>query len=250
MPHDPYGQGDHWRDRNDRYRSEERWRRERAEFWGDEDRSFRDRDRYGARQPEYMSRREAEDFSRRIGEGEWGWGAKGHDREHRYDHHHHERHDRHGRRDRGLVEEVKDAFQSMFGPRDRYGRDRMDRHEGHRGRGPRGYARSDARIEEDVCERLTEDPYIDASDIEVRVRDREVTLAGTVGTREDKRRAERLVEEIGGVEQVQNNLRIDEHRHVGRAYGSARGTTHMVSGAGADQEAAAFLSGARDRTYR
>jgi hypothetical protein len=255
MPQDPHGQGDYWRDRNDRdrYRAQERWRQERAEVWGDEDRAFAGRSSadYGRerlRQPEYMSRREAEDFSRRVGAGEWGWQARGHERE-RHERHDHDRHDR---RAGGLVEEVKDAFQSMFGPRqDRYGRDSRDgRHEGHRGRGPRGYYRSDARIEEDVCDRLTEDAYLDASDIEVRVHDREVTLAGHVASRDDKRRAERLAEDVPGVEQVQNNLRVDDTRRDQRAYGSARGTAPMMSGAGADQEAAAFLSGARDRDYR
>ena len=35
------------------------------------------------------------------------------------------------------------------------------------GRGPRGYRRSDDRIGEDVCDRLTDDPALDASGIEV-----------------------------------------------------------------------------------
>lgn len=77
----------------------------------------------------------------------------------------------------------------------------------HRGRGPKGYKRSDERIHEDVCERLTEDPFIDASNIEVTVRDGEVTLDGTVSSRGLKRRAEDLAEMASGVANVQNNLR-------------------------------------------
>jgi hypothetical protein len=78
----------------------------------------------------------------------------------------------------------------------------------HRGKGPKGYARSDARIQEDVSDRLTEDHDLDASSIEVLVKDGEVTLAGSVESRECKRRAEDLADDISGVKHVQNNLRI------------------------------------------
>jgi hypothetical protein len=78
----------------------------------------------------------------------------------------------------------------------------------HRGRGPKGYRRSDQRIHEDVCERLTEDRFIDASNIEVVVKDGEVILSGTVSSRGLKRRAEDLAETASGVAHVQNNLRI------------------------------------------
>lgn len=79
----------------------------------------------------------------------------------------------------------------------------------HRGRGPKGYKRSDERIHEDVCERLTEDRFIDASNIEVEVKGGEVTLSGTVASRGLKRRAEDLVEMASGVSHVQNNLRVE-----------------------------------------
>src|SRR5437588_92462 len=51
----------------------------------------------------------------------------------------------------------------------------------YRGRGPRGYARSPARIYEDLCDRLTESPFIDATDIEVTVAGTEVTRSGEPG---------------------------------------------------------------------
>jgi osmotically-inducible protein OsmY len=79
----------------------------------------------------------------------------------------------------------------------------------HRGRGPQGYSRSDERISEDAHERLTEDHYLDASRVTVAVSGGEVTLGGVVDSREAKRHAERIVEEISGVRHVQNNLRID-----------------------------------------
>jgi osmotically-inducible protein OsmY len=77
-----------------------------------------------------------------------------------------------------------------------------------RGRGPRNYQRSDERIREDVCECLTQDDQIDASSIEVLVKDGEVTLTGTICERGDKRRAEDLAEGVSGVKDVRNNLRM------------------------------------------
>jgi hypothetical protein len=78
----------------------------------------------------------------------------------------------------------------------------------HRGRGPKGYQRSDARIADDLNDRLTDDAYLDASEIDVKVEDGEATLSGFVARREDKRRAEDLAETILGVSHVQNNLRV------------------------------------------
>lgn len=78
----------------------------------------------------------------------------------------------------------------------------------HRGRGPRNYVRSDERIREDVNDRLTDDAWLDASEIEVHVAKCEVTLSGTVARREDRRRAEDLAEHVSGVRHVQNNIRV------------------------------------------
>ena len=95
---------------------------------------------------------------------------------------------------------------------------------GHRGRGPKGYQRTDARITEDVSDRLTEDPWLDASEIEVEVKAGEVTLSGHVDNREAKHRAERLIEDLSGVRHVQNNLRVDPNAAftgAGRGFGSS-----------------------------
>lgn len=81
---------------------------------------------------------------------------------------------------------------------------------GHRGRGPKGYKRSDERIKDDVCEKLTDHHEIDASNIEVDVSSGEVTLNGTVGDRYQRRAAEDCVEQVSGVSHVQNNLRVKE----------------------------------------
>jgi hypothetical protein len=76
------------------------------------------------------------------------------------------------------------------------------------GRGPKGYRRSDERILEDVCERLTNHPAIDASDIEVKVTEGDVTLTGRVESRTVKHLAENMVETVSGVKEVHNQLRV------------------------------------------
>jgi osmotically-inducible protein OsmY len=95
------------------------------------------------------------------------------------------------------------------------------------GRGPKGYQRSDTRIYEDVCDRLADAPDIDASDIEVNVDKGEVRLSGTVPDREDKRRTEDIIENISGVREVHNNLRVSRWQQgtTGAAAGTTSGAT-------------------------
>lgn len=107
--------------------------------------------------------------------------------------------------ERGFMDKAGDEVASWFGDEEAEQRRRQDQH---RGRGPRGYARSDDRIREDVNDRLTDDGMLDASDIDVQVSDREVTLTGEVSSRADKRRAEDIAEDVSGVSHVQNNLRV------------------------------------------
>lgn len=77
------------------------------------------------------------------------------------------------------------------------------------GRGPKDYRRSDERIREEVSDRLTDDPRVDASEISVQVQDGLVTLTGTVTDRDQKRRAEDVAEAVGGVKDVNNSLRVE-----------------------------------------
>ena len=77
-----------------------------------------------------------------------------------------------------------------------------------RGKGPRSYQRGDERILEDINDRLCENPYLDASDIEVQVSDGEVTLTGSVRDRRSKWLAEDIGEEVSGVKNVENRLRV------------------------------------------
>lgn len=76
------------------------------------------------------------------------------------------------------------------------------------GRGPKNYTRSDDRIREDVSDRLEQHGEIDATEIEVRVENGEVTLEGTVEDRNMKRLAEDAVEDCPGVKQVHNRIRV------------------------------------------
>jgi hypothetical protein len=76
------------------------------------------------------------------------------------------------------------------------------------GRGPRGYTRSDDRIREDVCDRLSEHGGIDAADVEVKVDEGEVTLEGTVRSRRMKHDIENVASTVLGVKDVSNKLRI------------------------------------------
>ena len=76
------------------------------------------------------------------------------------------------------------------------------------GKGPKNWTRLDERIREDVCERLADHPHIDASDIEVVVKDGEVTLVGLVDHRRTKRLAEDVTEEVRGVKDIHNQIKV------------------------------------------
>lgn len=142
--------------------------------------------------------------------------------------------ERYGREEnRGWFERAADEVSSWFGDDDaqrRRERDAMSM--GHRGRGPKGYVRSDDRIREDVCDRLSDDSLVDASDIEVSVMGSEVTLSGTVQTREERRRAEDCAERVLGVSHVQNNLRMSQAGSVSGTSSSRLGGNAMPNGTG------------------
>ena len=112
--------------------------------------------------------------------------------------------------DRGWWDKTSDEVSSWFGDEDAERRRDMDRRTSgqHRGKGPKGYSRSDDRIKEDINDRLSDDVFIDASEIDVTVSKGEVTLTGSVSTRTEKRRAEDIAEEVSGVKNVENRLRL------------------------------------------
>jgi len=81
-----------------------------------------------------------------------------------------------------------------------------ERHE--RPTGPRGYKRSDDRIRDDVCERLSYAHRLDVSDVSVEVKDGVVTLSGNVNDRSQKYDIEELVDATYGVSEVNNDIRV------------------------------------------
>lgn len=141
-----------------------------------------------------------------------GYGRAGYGRD-RYGERYGYGNDRRG--DRGWWDRASDEVSSWFG--DEYAsrrreedrrRDEQERY--HRGRGPRGYTRSDERIRDDVSDRLADNPILDASEIDVSVSSGEITLGGSVDSRYSKRLAEDLADDVLGVKNVQNNLRVRE----------------------------------------
>jgi hypothetical protein len=96
------------------------------------------------------------------------------------------------------------------------------------GRGPKGYTRSSERILEDVAERLTDDPEVDASEIEVAVDGDVVVLRGKVYDRGQKRAAEDVVENVSGVRDVRNELEVEK--------GMLQELTDAVTGRSDDEE--------------
>jgi hypothetical protein len=85
-------------------------------------------------------------------------------------------------------------------------------HPKHKGKGPKGYKRSDERIHDEICERLTHHPLIDASTMDVYVKDGEVTLSGEVIDRNMKHFAEDVIDQVSGVREIHNELRVFRDR--------------------------------------
>jgi hypothetical protein len=104
----------------------------------------------------------------------------------------------------------------------------------HTGRGPRNYKRSDQRIEEDINEQLTRHPMIDASEIDIAVQNCEVTLRGTVDNRDAKRIAEDIAENIFGVKDVNNQIKVKQRnqQEEGRQHHETEGTGKQQQQAG------------------
>lgn len=75
-------------------------------------------------------------------------------------------------------------------------------------RSPKNYKRSDERIREDICDRLSVSPDVDPSEVEVAVSAGEVTLSGTVANRQMKFVAEDIADDVPGVHEIHNQLRV------------------------------------------
>lgn len=167
--------------------------RDRGNWRSDEER------RYRALGPSFPDTDEA--YNRAYAAG------YGVDRDHRGDRYYETRRDyqRDYDNERGFFEKASDEVASWFGDADAERRREADQHRGH---GPKGYTRSADRIREDVCDRLADDVLVDAREIDITVNNGEVTLSGTVPSRNQRRRAEAIAESVSGVVHVQNNTRV------------------------------------------
>ncbi len=171
--------------------------REDDERWTRDDRWMRDRDFGGGGFGGYGNYGER-------GWGERGWGYGSYRRPPDY-------YERWGGRsmaeremgDRGAYE--RRPWEERREWEERYARPRW--HERPMGRAPRGYQRSDERIKEDLCDRLMHS-WIDAEDVMIDVRGGEVTLSGTVEDRASKRAIEDFADDVLGVKDVHNQIRV------------------------------------------
>jgi hypothetical protein len=91
------------------------------------------------------------------------------------------------------------------------------------GKGPKAYTRSDDRVREDIYDRLMHG-WVNAEDVEVQVKAGEVTLTGFVDERRDKRTIEDIVEEVLGVKDVHNQLKVSRPEQLGATSTGTPGT--------------------------
>lgn len=221
---------------NQGFRQERDWRERRpyrSQFERDDEDQFRPAERYTERNYErqygteydpgygmssesrYGNRFEPRNYGR-GGEREYSrygvaYGRGDYGRERNYTANYRERRPS---EERGWWERMSDEVASWFGDEAAERRRRMDEMSAgsHRGKGPRGYRRSDERIKEDINDRLTDYSHLDASDIDVSVNEGVVMLDGMVDSRWAKRSAEDIVETVSGVKDVQNNLRVGREK--------------------------------------
>ncbi|WP_368643243.1 BON domain-containing protein [Castellaniella ginsengisoli] len=110
-----------------------------------------------------------------------------------------------------------------------YGRGGMRGHSGRRSRmDPKGYTRSDERVREHVCEHLS-GSGLDVRDVEVQVKDGQVTLQGQVPDRRTKHAVEDCADDCAGVKDVENRLKVrtgdvgETHHGSGTSAGAGAG---------------------------
>lgn len=171
-----------------------------------------DRDRLNlersGRDSDYYSERDEE---RRFGKQDRGWGQED------------QRVFGYGNTNRMNDWRSRDYGSTRYETADRYGENignqgltgdsarfyRSEQRGSHFGKGPKGWKLSDDRIKEEASEALYRDPQVDASEIDLSVKDGRVYLRGSVDSREAKRHAEECVENLSGVDDVQNELRVN-----------------------------------------
>lgn len=112
------------------------------------------------------------------------------------------------------------------------------RGENYMGRGPKDYRRSDDRIREEICDIFTDDANLDPSDVVIKVESAEVTLMGSVSSRDQKRRAEEMAERVSGVRDVINQLRVSRgETTTGAAQTQQQTSSRSTRGSSSQQQA-------------
>lgn len=131
------------------------------------------------------------------------------------------------------------AFGSQYG----YGRSGQG---AHRGKGPKNFLRSDDRIKELICERLTDDPDVDASEVTLNVQGGKITLEGTVDSRQTKMKVEDIADQFS-THEVQNNLRVQKQ---GQSSWESGGKSSSSSTSGAGKSALSGDDGEQSKQKR
>jgi osmotically-inducible protein OsmY len=125
-------------------------------------------------------------------------------------------------------------------------------------RGPKNYARSDERIRELICERVIQNLLIDVSDVSIEVQSGRVVLDGTVPNRQMKHAIEDVVDRCWGVQNIENNIRVQPGQESGSSAGgfgqesrkiaqSGGGFANASSGASGSSKFAGSESKGKDR---
>lgn len=222
-----------WRDREDerrrRWSADERHRDDFGQADYSQDYAYDPRHRTGYRAEEDIRPR-TDDYGQADYTTDWAYDPERGRPYRRHagerDWHGDDRREVHGQGSRSWMDRAGD----FFGGRSRDDGDRRyeerrpderrhldDRHEARRYEDERDMRRrrrdgpSDRVLWAVIMERLERERRLDLSDVDVDVRDGEVTLNGTVRRKTDKRRIEDLAD-VDGVHHVQNNLRIREDR--------------------------------------
>ncbi|CDM25167.1 RNA-binding region RNP-1 [Castellaniella defragrans 65Phen] len=119
----------------------------------------------------------------------------------------------------------------------------MHRHSGHQQRmDPKGYTRSDERVREHVCEHLSESG-LDVRDVEVNVKDGQVTLQGHVPDRHTKHAVEDCADQCVGVKDVENRLKVSADEGRGRSGGTGSSGGSAASGGSGSSSGAGSSGG-------
>lgn len=100
-----------------------------------------------------------------------------------------------------LGHRIGEAIGEWFGPS-------TDERPGARRAGPRNYQRTDERIRDEICERLTFTNGVNVREVSVEVEKGVVTLSGTVERRSQKYDIEDIADNTFGVTEVDNRIRV------------------------------------------